>query len=66
MFNLENASMSSVLGVSVFGFSEVSQLIKRTHVFSGEYLGKRPLARPRKIWVDNIKMNLKDVKMGYG
>jgi hypothetical protein len=26
--------------------------------------GKRPLGRPRRRWVDNIKMELKDIKWG--
>ena len=28
--------------------------------------GKRPLGRPRRIWEDNIKMDLREVGMGCG
>ena len=27
--------------------------------------GKRPLGRPRRRWVDNIRMDLKEVECGY-
>jgi hypothetical protein len=27
--------------------------------------GRRPLGRPRRRWVDNIRMNLQDVGCGY-
>jgi hypothetical protein len=31
----------------------------------GKPEGKRPLVRPRRRWVDNIKMNLKRDRMGW-
>jgi hypothetical protein len=30
----------------------------------GEPVGKRPLGRPRRRWVDNIKMDLRDIGLG--
>jgi hypothetical protein len=32
----------------------------------GKPEGKRPLGRPRRIWVDNIRMDLQEVGCGYG
>ena len=34
-------------------------------VFVGKPEGKRPLGRPRRRWVDNIRMNLQEVGCGY-
>ena len=34
-------------------------------VLVGKQKGKRPLGRPRRGWVDNIRMDLQDVKCGY-
>ena len=34
-------------------------------VLVGKQEGKRPLGRPRRRWVDNIKMDLQDVGCGY-
>ena len=31
----------------------------------GETEGKRPLGRPRHRWVDNIRMDLQEVRFGY-
>jgi hypothetical protein len=31
----------------------------------GEPAGKRPLGRPRRRWVNNIKMDLKRYRMGW-
>ena len=33
-------------------------------VFVGKPEGKRPLGRPRRIWEDNIKMDLQEVECG--
>ena len=35
-------------------------------VLVGKPEGKRPLARPRRRWVDNIRMDLQEVGCGYG
>ena len=35
-------------------------------VLVGKPEGKRPLGRPRRIWEDNIKMDLQEVGGGYG
>ena len=35
-------------------------------VFVGKPEGKRPLGRPRRRWVDNIRMDFQDVGMGTG
>jgi len=32
----------------------------------GKPEGKRPLGRPRRRWVDNIRMDLQEVGCGYG
>jgi len=34
-------------------------------VFLGKPEGKRPLRRPRRRWVDNIRMDLQEVGCGY-
>ena len=34
-------------------------------VLVGKLEGKRPLGRPRRRWVDNIRMNLQEVGCGY-
>jgi len=34
-------------------------------VLVGKTEGKRPLGRPRRRWVDNIKMDLQEVGCGY-
>jgi len=34
-------------------------------VLVGKPEGKRPLGRPRRRWVDNIRMDLQEVKCGY-
>jgi hypothetical protein len=34
-------------------------------VFVGKPEGKRPLGRPRRRWVDNIRMDLQEVGCGY-
>jgi len=34
-------------------------------VLMGKPEGKRPLGRPRRRWVDNIRMNLQEVGSGY-
>jgi hypothetical protein len=35
-------------------------------VLVGKHEGKRPLGRPRRIWEDNIKMDLQEVGAGGG
>ena len=35
-------------------------------VLVGKLEGKRPLGRPRRRWVDNIRMDLQEVGCGYG
>ena len=35
-------------------------------VLVGKLEGKRPLGRPRRRWVDNIRMELQEVGCGYG
>jgi hypothetical protein len=34
-------------------------------VLVGKPEGKRPLGRPRRIWVDNIRIDLQEVGCGY-
>jgi len=34
-------------------------------VLAGKPEGKRPLGRPRRRWVDGIRMNLQEVECGY-
>ena len=34
-------------------------------VLLGKPEGKRPLGRPRRRWVDNIRMDLQEVRCGY-
>jgi hypothetical protein len=34
-------------------------------ILIGKLEGKRPLGRPRRRWVDNIKMDLKRDRMGW-
>ena len=35
-------------------------------VLVGKPEGRRPVGRPRRRWEDNIKMDLEDVRRGYG
>jgi len=39
--------------------------VRRYRVFVGKREGKRPLGRPRRRWVDNIRMDLQEVGCGY-
>jgi hypothetical protein len=34
-------------------------------VLAGKPEGKRPLGRPRRRWVDNIRMDLQEVRCGH-
>ena len=34
-------------------------------VLLGKLEGKRPMGRPRRGWVDNIRMDLQEVRCGY-
>ena len=34
-------------------------------VLVGKLVGRRPLGRPRRRWVDNIRMDLQEVRCGY-
>jgi hypothetical protein len=34
-------------------------------ILVGKPEGKRPLGRPRSRWVDNIKIDLRDIEMGW-
>ena len=34
-------------------------------VLLGKPEGRRPLGRPRRRWVDNIRMDLQEVRFGY-
>jgi hypothetical protein len=40
---------------------------KRTEyrILVGKSEGKRPLGRPMRRWVDNIKMDLREIRMGW-
>jgi hypothetical protein len=35
-------------------------------VLVGKLEGKRPLGRPRRIWEDNVKIDLQEVGWGHG
>ena len=35
-------------------------------VLVGKPEGKRPLGKPRRRWVDNIRMDLQEMRCGYG
>ena len=35
-------------------------------ILAGKPEGKMPLGRPRRRWVDNIKMDLQEMGQGYG
>ena len=39
---------------------------KQVKFLVGKPEGKRPLGRPRRRWVDNIRMDLQEVGFGYG
>ena len=46
----------------------VARMLRRGglyRVFGGEPEGRRPLGRPRRRWVDNIRMDLQEVGCGY-
>ena len=35
-------------------------------ILTGRHTGKRPLGRPRRIWEDNIRMDLKEIGINVG
>jgi len=39
--------------------------LRKSEVLVGKPEGKRPLGRPRRRWVDNIRMDLQEVGCGY-
>jgi hypothetical protein len=44
--------------------ARIGEKINAYRIFVGKTEGKRPLRRPRRRWMNNIKMDLKD-KMGW-
>jgi hypothetical protein len=47
--------------------AHVEQMGKKRNAYRvlvGKPVGKRPLARPRRNWVDNIKMDLREIGWG--
>ena len=47
------------------GWTKRRRKIKRGNDTFGKPEGKRPLGRPRRRWVDNIRMDLEEVGCGY-
>jgi len=48
---------------------QVARMVKERGVYRvlvGKPEGRRPLGRPRRRWVDNIRMDLQEVGCGYG
>ena len=43
----------------------MARMIEERGVYRALLGGRRPLGRPRRIWVDNIRMNLQEVGCGY-
>jgi len=43
----------------------VARMGEESRVLVGKPEGKRPLGRPRRKWVDNIRMDLQEVGCGY-
>ena len=46
----------------------VERMVEETGVYRvlvGKLEGKKPLGRPRRRWVDNIRMDLQEVGCGY-
>jgi hypothetical protein len=39
-------------------------MVTAYYIFVGKLEGKRPLGRPRRKWVDNIKMDLREIGWG--
>jgi hypothetical protein len=49
------------------GAGYVARMGKKNNAYRilvGKSEGKRPLGRPRRRWVDNIKMDLREVRIG--
>jgi hypothetical protein len=44
--------------------AQMGEKINAYRILMGKSEGKRPLGRPRRRWVDNIKMDLKRDRMG--
>jgi hypothetical protein len=40
---------------------ELHSLYRAFKILTGKSTGKRPLGRPRRIWEDNIRMDLKEI-----
>ena len=50
-------------------FNYVARMSKERGVYRflvGKPKGKRPLGKPRRRWVDNIRMDLQEMRCGYG
>ena len=48
-----------------YNVARVGEVRGAYRVLVGKPEGKRPLGRPRRRWVDNIKMDLQEVGCGY-
>ena len=62
MASNRNEYQEYFLGVKKAGMGEESGVYR---VFVGKPEGKRPLGRPRRRWVDNIRMDLQEVGCGH-
>ena len=66
-----NLSVSTKFGIFLANSAttgHVARMGEETGVYRvlvGKPEGKRPLARPRRRWVDNIGMDLQEVRCGY-
>jgi len=56
-----------ILHISRIRFKHVARVGEERGVYRvlGKPEGKRPMGRPRRRWVDNIRMDLQDVGYGY-
>jgi hypothetical protein len=46
------------------GFLSFRRIVSYSDILVGRPEGRRPLGRPRRIWEDNIKMDLREIEFG--
>jgi hypothetical protein len=44
-------------------FNRMGEKMNACRILVGKPEGKRPLGKPRRMWVNNIKMNLKEIEL---
>jgi hypothetical protein len=48
--------------MKAYGVARMGERRKAYRIFVGKPKGRRPLGRPRRRWLDNIKMDLREIE----